>query len=111
MLKSDLKSQQNNNSSDFQQLFNDVFNLEELGNGINTLVKGKSASPDGILPKFLINLGDSAKTTLFAFINQNWRNSLESAWRKDIIIPILKHDKPAENIDIYRPIYFTKYNV
>ncbi|GFQ82129.1 hypothetical protein TNCT_285491 [Trichonephila clavata] len=57
ILKSDLKPQQNN-SSDFQQLFNDDFNLDELRNGISTLMKGKSAGPDRILPKFLINLGD-----------------------------------------------------
>ncbi|GFQ96443.1 uncharacterized protein TNCT_89181, partial [Trichonephila clavata] len=63
ILKSDLKPQQNNNSADFQQLFNDDFNLEELINGISTLVKGKSAGPDGILPEFLINLGDSAIMT------------------------------------------------
>ncbi|GFQ70678.1 hypothetical protein TNCT_164301 [Trichonephila clavata] len=60
ILKSDLKPQQNNNSADFQQLFNDDFNLEELRNGITTLVKAKSAGPDGILPEFLINLGDFA---------------------------------------------------
>ncbi|GFR28287.1 hypothetical protein TNCT_376831 [Trichonephila clavata] len=69
ILKSDLKPQQNNSSTDFQQLFNDDFNLEELRNGISTLVKGKSAGPDGILPELLINLGDSAKMTLLAFIN------------------------------------------
>ncbi|GFQ67416.1 hypothetical protein TNCT_659791 [Trichonephila clavata] len=79
ILKNDLKPQQNNNSADFQQLFNEDFNLEELRNGISTLVKGKSAGPDGILPEFLINLGDSAKMTLLAFINQTWENGLPSA--------------------------------
>ncbi|GFY33795.1 hypothetical protein TNCV_4595071 [Trichonephila clavipes] len=58
VLKSDLKLHQNNNSSYFQQLFNDEFNLEDLRNGISTLAKNKSAGPDGILPEFLINLGD-----------------------------------------------------
>ncbi|GFQ86914.1 uncharacterized protein TNCT_250481, partial [Trichonephila clavata] len=103
ILKSDLKPQQNNNSADFQQLLNDDFNLEELRNGISTLVKGKSAGPDGILPEFLINLGNSAKMTLLAFINQTWKNGLKSACRKAIIVPILKPNKPAENIDSYRP--------
>ncbi|GFR11688.1 hypothetical protein TNCT_547411 [Trichonephila clavata] len=49
ILKSDLKPQQNNNSEDFQQLFNDDFNLKELRKGISTMVKDKSAGPDGIL--------------------------------------------------------------
>ncbi|GFQ86799.1 uncharacterized protein TNCT_342001 [Trichonephila clavata] len=70
-------------------------------------MKGKSASPDGIIPGYLINLGDSAKMTLLAFINQTWKNGLPSAWRKAIIVPILKPNKPAENIDSYRPISLT----
>ncbi|GFQ76744.1 hypothetical protein TNCT_381541 [Trichonephila clavata] len=58
ILKSDLKPQQNNNSADFQQLFIGDLNLEELRNGISTLVKRKSAGPDRILLEFLINLRD-----------------------------------------------------
>ncbi|GFR26034.1 uncharacterized protein TNCT_189271 [Trichonephila clavata] len=109
ILKSDLKPQQYSNSSDFQQLFNDDFHLEELSYicGFSTLMKGKSAGPDGILPEFLKNLRDSAKITLLAFINQNWKNGLPSAWRKAIIVPILKPNEPAESIGSYRPISLT----
>ncbi|GFW56451.1 putative RNA-directed DNA polymerase from transposon BS [Trichonephila clavipes] len=42
--------------------------------------------------------------TLCAFINQTWKNGLPRARRKDIIIPILKSNKPAENMGSYHLI-------
>ncbi|GFR14351.1 hypothetical protein TNCT_355721 [Trichonephila clavata] len=46
--------------------------------------------------------------TLLAFINQTWKESLASAWRKaKSYHTILKPNKPAENIDSYRPISLT----
>lgn len=97
--KSDLKPMQNKKSaSDIEYLLNADFNILELQNGLETFMKGNSAGHNGILPEFLINLGDSAQLTLQQFINQTWRNGVPSAWRKALIILNLKPHKPADNL-------------
>mgnify|MGYP000415626391 CR=1 FL=1 len=68
----------------------------------------KKAGPDKIFPEFLRNLGLSAKRSVLELYNNIWNGkySIPSEWRKAIVIPILKPNKPPHEIS-YRPISLT----
>ena len=55
----------------------------------------------------LKNITDSAKRRLLDLFNSSWLESrVPSDWRKAVIIPIIKKNKPANNIKSYRPEAF-----
>lgn len=75
--------------------------------------KGKSACPDSTFTftfttaELFLNLAKKAKLTLLHFYNIIWKTSVPSEWRKSIIIPILKPNKPTNHPFSYRPISLT----
>ena len=104
-IKTNSEMPTNNN---FKELF--YFNFsEELKEAIrNTKVK-KQPGPDNIFPEFIHNLGPKAMKILTTIYNKLWssRDNLPDDWKKAIIVPILKPDKPANLISSYRPTALT----
>ena len=67
-----------------------------------------ASGPDRIAPPFLKRLGLTAQCVLLEICNRCWtRAKCPQAWRKVDIIPILKKDKPAGEINSYRPVRLT----
>ena len=73
----------------------------------SALLKLKKGAPglDQIHPLILKNIADSAKRRLLDLFNRSWLKSrVPSDWRKAVIIPIIKKNKPANKIKSYRPV-------
>ena len=96
-------------NNNFKEIFYTNFSEEELKGGIrNTKVK-KQPGPDNIFPEFIQNLGPKAMKILTTIYNKLWnsRDNLPDEWKKAILVPILKPNKPANLINSYRPIALT----
>ena len=68
--------------------------------------KKKSPGPDDLPSELFLNLSNKAKLVLLLLYNTIWKTHIQSEWRKAIIIPILKPNKPADNTSSYRSISF-----
>ena len=89
-------------------LFEDPFNKSELKKAMRKLKARKSPGPDKVHNEMLIHLGPIGKSVVLHLINQTWSESyIPRTWRNAIITPILKKDKPAEEMKSYRPISLT----
>ena len=91
-------------NSNFKEIFYTNFS-EELKEAIrNTKVKKKKPRQHNIFPEFIHNLGPKAMKVLTTY-NKLWssRDNLPDEWKKAIIVPILKSDKPTNLISSYRP--------
>ena len=83
---------------------NDGFSNMELTSALLKLKKG-APGLDQIHPLMLKNIADSAKCRLLGLFNRSWLESrVPSDWRKAVIIPIIKKNKPANKIKSYRPV-------
>jgi len=84
------------------------FSTEELMSAIKTM-KGKGApGPDDIPPSFIKNLGPKALQELLEICNESFlTGEVPTAWKRAIIIPLLKSGKPASQIASFRPISLT----
>ena len=93
----------------FKEIFNTNFSEEELKEAIRNTKQKKQPGPDNIFPEFVHNLGPKAMKVLIMIYNKLWnsRDNLPDQWKKAIIVPILKPDKPANLISSYRPIALT----
>jgi hypothetical protein len=92
---------------ELDDIFNSPFSDWELKCGIKQLPLRKSAGPDGILPEFLVHLGNNAMKALLRLINLTWTTGIPSEWRKGEILPILKAGKDPGVLNSYRPISLT----
>ncbi|XP_062525559.1 uncharacterized protein LOC134199209 [Bombyx mori] len=89
--------------SDYSEL-NSLFSFNEL-QGVLSVVRDSAPGPDGIPYSFLSNLTDNAKTYFLDIINHIMvSGSVPMFWKEQIIIPILKSNKPSDNALSYRPI-------
>ena len=75
---------------------------------LNTVLgKTKASAPglDGLHPLMLINLPEEGKDRLLHLINRSWTEGrVPSSWKLACIIPILKKDKPVDEIKSFRPV-------
>ena len=63
---------------------------------------------DNIPPSFLKEMGPKARSELLAICNKSFAEAdIPQMWRHGIIIPLLKHGKPASELESYRPICLT----
>ena len=69
----------------------------------------KTAQTRQYLPEFIHNLGPKAMKILITIYNKLWssRENLPNEWKKAIIVPILKPNKPANLVSSYRPMALT----
>jgi ribonuclease HI len=84
------------------------FSLSELATAIREMRSKGAEGPDGIPPRFLKELGPEARRFILCCFNLSWKQGrLPQSWRNAEIIPLLKRDKPAGDVDSYRPISLT----
>ena len=81
------------------------FSYEELTIAFKHLRHGKAPGPDNIHAEFLIHAGDDAKEWLRKFFKKCLLTcKLPRIWRRDIVIAILKPNKPKDEPKSYSPI-------
>ena len=104
---SDLKSKEKAPSVN-QDTFEEQFTMVELSRAMKKLKKRKAAGQDKLHNEMLQNLGDTGKRAILCLINMSWcEGNLPKAWRNAVISPILKKDKPPDDLGSYRPISIT----
>ncbi|KAI5754580.1 hypothetical protein M8J77_009716 [Diaphorina citri] len=101
------KRQQTSLPESAKEIFTKNYSLTELNQAIAKLRNKSAPGPDNIHPEFLKHMGTKAKLKMLEFLNLVWRKTLPAAWKKAVIIPILKEGKPEESIESYRPISLT----
>ena len=81
------------------------FTVQQTVKVIQKLSNTSSHGPDLVTNHHLKHLGPKALELLTKTFNLSWqRNIIPSIWKKSIIIPILKPNKPPEDPASYRPI-------
>lgn len=92
-------------TGDLSNEYNIDFSIDELIRALKTATRKTSPGSDGLFYKMLVNLPRSGKQQLLNIYNQFWFNAkYPAAWKKSIIIPILKPGKDhsiQEAIDPY----------
>lgn len=89
-------------------LFEEDFSMSELSKAIKKLKTRKSPGPDKVHNEMLLQLGRTGREILLHLINKTWQtNTIPKCWKNSIIIPILKKDKPPDQLKSYRPISLT----
>lgn len=80
-----------------EEIFNDDFTIHELQWALNSLKSKKSPGCDMIFAEFLKNLGPVAQHTLCTLFNKSWNEGVPAAWKKAIVVPILKPKKSGNS--------------
>ena len=79
-----------------------------MENAIAKMKRKGAEGPDEIPPTFLKELGPKALQELLDICNTSYQSaSCPQIWRNATIIPILKANKPADDIKSFRPISLT----
>ena len=82
--------------------------LKELKEAIDDMDGSKAAGPDMIHPRLLKNLPKEGQEMILGLMNRSLTNNeIPQNWKTGKIVPILKKDKPIDNISSYRPICLT----
>ena len=89
-------------------LFEEPFTMTELHQAMKKLKTRKSPGPDKVFNEMLLHLSQLGKETLLKVVNLSWTSgNVPSGWRNAILSPILKKNKPPEDLASYRPISLT----
>ena len=65
----------------------------------------KAPGQDKLHNEMLVNLDDSGRRVLLSLINMTFDTGyIPKVWKNAVISPILKKDKPQEDLNSYRPI-------
>ena len=84
------------------------FSVSELGCALSKCRKGKAPGPDGISNEMLMGLSATARDIVLKCINMTWEEGkLPRAWKRALIIPLIKNGKEAGAPESYRPISLT----
>ena len=84
------------------------FCLPELLHALSKLKPHKAAGPDGCPTEPLRHLTTYALSRLLDVANISWiSGEVPAAWRRNIIVPVLKQGKPEDSTESYRPISLT----
>ena len=76
------------------------FNAAEMSNAIISMTVKGAPGKDKIHPRFINAMGPIASSFMLRIFNDSWKTeSCPVSWREAIIVPILKKDKPASQID------------
>ena len=82
--------------------------MKEFDDSLKLLKPKQAPGSDKISNDMLIHLGPLAKKKLLQIFNASWKSGkIPTVWKKAIMIPILKHGKPRNQVDSYRPISLT----
>jgi ribonuclease HI/exonuclease III len=94
-----------------EHYLNAMFTFDEFYEILQSFSSNNSAvGSDGISYQLLYNLPNKWKQLLFSFFQKCWIDeSLPTAWKESIIVPILKQGKPRSALDSYRPVALTSH--
>ena len=91
-------------SHERESVLNEYFRVTELEKSI-TEMKDSAPGQDGILPKLIGQLPDSAIQYLLDLFNEVWDSSiLPGQWLHSILIPVFKAGRDPSNPSSYRSI-------
>ena len=91
-----------------EEAFETDFTHREMKKALKKLKHRKAPGPDGLHNEMLKRLGTEGKKVLLEYINITLRKeNLPFEWISAVVKPILKKNKPAEELSSYRPISLT----
>ncbi|GFV36618.1 probable RNA-directed DNA polymerase from transposon BS [Trichonephila clavipes] len=88
-------------------MFHRNFSISKLREAVGHIRCAKSPGPDNFHPEFLKQLGCNALYVLLTLFNHNWKYGVPAIWKKAIVVPIPKKNKPLDDLNSYRPISLT----
>ena len=87
---------------------NETFDLQSLRIALQKCKKNTSPGEDGISYEILVKLPQPSLQALLKLYNLTWdRGILPFSWKRSVVTPILKPNKPAHEHSSYRPIALT----
>ncbi|GFW40231.1 probable RNA-directed DNA polymerase from transposon BS [Trichonephila clavipes] len=89
------------------EIFHRNFSISELREAVGHIRCAKSPGPDNFHPEFLKHLGCNALSVLLTLYNHSWKYGVPAIWKKAIVVPIPKKNKPLDDLNSYRPISLT----
>ncbi|GFW71054.1 probable RNA-directed DNA polymerase from transposon BS [Trichonephila clavipes] len=89
------------------EIFHRNFSISELREVVGHIRCAKSPGPDNFHPEFLKHLGCNALSVLLTLYNHSWKYGVPAIWKKAIVVPIPKKNKPLDDLNSYRPISLT----
>ncbi|GFV57532.1 probable RNA-directed DNA polymerase from transposon BS [Trichonephila clavipes] len=81
--------------------------LLELREAVGHIRCAKSPGPNNFHPEFLKHLGCNALSVLLTLYSHSWKYGVPAIWKKAIVVPIPKKNKPLDDLNSYRPISLT----
>ncbi|GFT48728.1 probable RNA-directed DNA polymerase from transposon BS [Trichonephila clavipes] len=85
----------------------EILTNSELRETVGHIRCAKSPGPDNFHPEFLKYLGCNALSVLLTLYNHSWKYGVPAIWKKAIVVPIPKKNKPLDDLNSYRPISLT----
>ncbi|GFW26500.1 probable RNA-directed DNA polymerase from transposon X-element [Trichonephila clavipes] len=89
------------------EIFHRNFSISELREAVGYIRCTKSPGPDSFHPEFLKHLGCNTLSVLLTLYNHSWKYGVPAIWKKAIVVPIPKKNKPLDDLNSYRPISLT----
>ncbi|GFW42533.1 uncharacterized protein TNCV_4257271 [Trichonephila clavipes] len=89
------------------EIFHRNFSISELREPVGHIRCAKSPGPDNFHPELLKHLGCNALSVLLTLYNHSWKYGVPAIWKKAIVVPIPKKNKPLDDLNSYRPISLT----
>ncbi|GFY21721.1 probable RNA-directed DNA polymerase from transposon BS [Trichonephila clavipes] len=89
------------------EIFHRNFSISGLREAVGHIRCAKSPGPDNFHPEFLKHLGCNALSVLLTLYNHSWKYGVPAIWKKAIVVPIPKKNKPLDDLNSYRLISLT----
>ncbi|GFV83855.1 probable RNA-directed DNA polymerase from transposon BS [Trichonephila clavipes] len=89
------------------EIFHRNFSISELREAVGHIRCAKSPGPDNFHPEFLKHLGCNALSVLLTLYNHSWKYDVPAIWKKAIVVPIHKKNKPLDDLNSYHPSSLT----
>jgi potassium voltage-gated channel Eag-related subfamily H protein 8 len=84
------------------------FTVNEITHALHSLPLNKAPGDDGVYNEVLAHLHRPVGRIMLQLVNCIWETGiLPSSFRKSIVLPFLKPDRPADECKSYRPIALT----
>ncbi|GFT39291.1 hypothetical protein TNCV_2422101 [Trichonephila clavipes] len=81
------------------EIFHRNFSISKLREAVGHKKCAKSPGPDNFHPEFLKHLGCNALSVLLTLYNHSWKYGVPAIWKKAIVVPIPKKNKPLDDLN------------